>query len=144
MREAPSTGEAATARLAQDSSTGMAARFGKISITPPNFSTNHSSRKPFSINTRVLLPKSYPEQWQEPSTSGRPCKKEPLHSQMHYQDIPALSTLQCQEIVLHFPSPTSKRRPILSEERGALGRTVQYLVVGGLQPGRPLCVSSPI
>lgn len=69
--EAPSTGAAATVRLGQDSSTGVASMFWKIPVTPSNLSTNQSSGKPFSISTRVLLHKSYPELLQDPSTSGK-------------------------------------------------------------------------
>lgn len=123
----------------------MAARFGKISFTLPNLSTNHSSRKPFSINTRVLLLKSYPEPLQDHSTSGRPLEKKTLQSNALPSYCSSLNKhFSARGTVLHYPSPVSGRRPIMFGEWGALLRTVQYLVDDGLQLSRPLGVRSPI
>lgn len=111
--EAPSTGTAATARRGQGTSTGMAATFGKISVTPRNLSANPRSGKPFSINNTVLLHKAYPELFQGSSPSGRPREKK--IAQRRYQGVPAYLLLQGQGVHLRSPSPASGRPTVFGE-----------------------------
>lgn len=137
--EAPSTGEAATEDL------DKICLNGSYVLKYPHYSpkfVNKPQLKEIILHQHQGSSQVLSWTIAGPLTSGRPGEKEPLHSQMHYQDIPALLLLRCQGMDLHSLSPAS-RRPILSGEWGALGRTVQCLLGDGLLPGQILMCQQP-